>query len=70
MLSYAANHNRGAHFIDLKNEIDENILGILDEISHSVNDFFYGRYDIMCNSIEELKQGKNFVILGIQWLRG
>jgi hypothetical protein len=63
MLSYAANHNRGAHFIDLKNEIDERLMKILDEISHSVNDFFYGRYDIMCNSIEELKQGKNFVIL-------
>jgi len=63
MLSYAANHNRGAHFIDLKDEIDENILSILDGISHSVDDFFYGRYDIMCNSIEELKQGKNFVIL-------
>lgn len=63
MLSYAANHNRGALFIDLKNEIDERLLKILDEISHSVNDFFYGRYDIMCNSIEELKDGKNFVIL-------
>ncbi len=63
MLSYAANHNRGASFIDLKNEIDESIVTMLDEISHSVNDFFYGRYDIMCNSIEELKQGKKFVIL-------
>ena len=63
MLSYAANHNRGARFIDLKNEIDERLLNILDAISHSGNDFFYGRYDIMCNSIEELKEGKNFVIL-------
>ena len=63
MLSYAANHNRGASFIDLKNEIDESLVKILDEISLSINDFFYGRYDIMCNSIEELKQGKNFVIL-------
>lgn len=63
MLSYAANHNRGAHFIDLKNDIDENIVNILDEISLSINDFFYGRYDIMCNSLEELKQGKHFVIL-------
>ena len=63
MLSYAANHNRGARFIDLKNEIDKNLVSILDEISHSVNDFFYGRYDIMCNSIEELKLGKKFVIL-------
>jgi hypothetical protein len=63
MLSYAANHNRGARFIDLKNEIDENIVGILDNISIPINDFFYGRYDIMCNSLQELKQGKNFVIL-------
>ena len=63
ILSYAANHNRGAHFIDLKNEIDEKLLNILDGISHRINDFFYGRYDIMCNSIEEMKQGKNFIIL-------
>ena len=63
VFSHAANHNRGAKFIDLKHEIDENLLAILDEISHGINDFFYGRYDIMCNSIEELKQGKKFVIL-------
>lgn len=63
MLSHAANHNRGALFIDLKNEIDERLVDILDDISIHINDFFYGRYDIMCNSIEELKDGRNFVIL-------
>jgi hypothetical protein len=63
MLSYAANHNRGARFIDLKDEINENIVTILDKISLTIDDFFYGRYDIMCNSIEELKQGKGFLIL-------
>ena len=63
MLSYAANHNRGAHFIDLKEHIDEKLVSVFDKISLDVNDFFYGRYDIMCNSIEELKQGKNFAIL-------
>ncbi len=62
MLSYAANHNRGASFIDLKDEIDDQLINLLDGISHK-NDFFYGRYDIMCTSIRELKQGKNFVIL-------
>lgn len=62
MLSYAANHNRGASFIDLKDEIDERLTILLDGISFE-NDFFYGRYDIMCNSIEELREGKNFVIL-------
>ncbi len=63
MLSYAANHNRGASFIDLKDHIDGRLLSHFDAISHKINDFFYGRYDIMCNSIEDLKNGKNFTIL-------
>ena len=63
ILSYAANHNRGAHFIDLKSDISDNLISMLDEISHRINDFFYGRYDIMCNSIDDLKKGKNFIIL-------
>ncbi len=63
MLNYAANHNRGAHFINLVQQIDPKLVSVFDRISHSVNDFFYGRYDVMCNSIEELKDGKNFSIL-------
>ena len=63
MLSYAANHNRGAQFINLQNEIDDRLVSIFDKISISINDFFYGRYDILCASVEELKQGKNFSIL-------
>lgn len=63
ILSYAGNHNRGAHFIDLSSEINDDLVSMLDKISISINDFFYGRYDIMCQSVEDLKQGKNFVIL-------
>ena len=63
MLSYAANHNRGAQFIDLKQHIDDKLLAVFDDISLSVNDFFYGRYDIMCTNIPDLKLGKNFTIL-------
>lgn len=63
MLSYAANHNRGAQFVDLKNHINEELVQVFDKISLRINDFFYGRYDVMCNSIEELQQGKNFTIL-------
>jgi hypothetical protein len=63
VLSYAANHNRGAHFIDLKAFINDDLVSVFDKISVEINDFFYGRYDIMCNSIEELQQGKNFTIL-------
>ena len=63
MLSYAANHNRGAHFIDLKAHIDDKLVAIFDEISLGINDFFYGRYDIMCSNVEDFKNGKNFTIL-------
>ncbi len=63
MLSHAANHNRGAHFIDLGQHIDASLVAVFDNISNGINDFFYGRYDILCNSIEELKAGKNFSIL-------
>jgi hypothetical protein len=63
ILSYAANHNRGAHFVDLKDEIDDRLVTVFDSISHRIDDFFYGRYDIMCNSITELKEGRNFSIL-------
>ncbi|MEO6894237.1 MAG: hypothetical protein ABI136_04320 [Ginsengibacter sp.] len=63
ILSHAGNHNRGADFFDLSSEINDDLVAMLDKISLGINDFFYGRYDIMCHSIEDLKQGKSFVIL-------
>ncbi len=62
-LSYAGNHNRGAHFTNLHKEIDENLHKIFDGLSHYNGKFYYGRYDIKTTSIEDLKQGKNFSIL-------
>lgn len=62
-LSYAGNHNRGAHFTNLHREIDESIHRVFDSLSHYNNQFFYGRYDIKTESIEDLKNGKNFLIL-------
>jgi hypothetical protein len=62
-LSVAGNHNRGARFINLHNEIDQRITDVLDGLSNNENKFYYGRYDIKCASIEDLKQGKNFTIL-------
>lgn len=63
MLSYAANHNRGAQFINLQDQIDERLIAVFDKISLQINDFFYGRYDIMCSSVENLKKSINFSIL-------
>ncbi len=62
-LSYAGNHNRGARFTNLKDEIDEALHTVFDELSHYSKHFYYGRYDIKTTSIADLKAGKNFMIL-------
>ncbi|MDB5207507.1 MAG: hypothetical protein JWR72_2582 [Flavisolibacter sp.] len=61
ILAHAANLNRGAKFTDLKELIDEQLLSLFDPLSHRCQ-WYYGRYDLKCNSIEELKQGR-FIIL-------
>jgi hypothetical protein len=62
-LSYAGNHNRGARFISLYHLVDDKLLDVFDGLSHYTDKFYYGRYDIKCTSLEELKEGKNYSIL-------
>ncbi len=62
-LSYAGNHNQGAKFVNLCNEIDDRLRNQFDEISNECQSFYYGRYDLKCSSIDDLKAGKNFSIL-------
>lgn len=62
-LSWAANLSRGAKLVNLAHEADEKLLKVFDELSHYTKYFYYGRYDIKCKSIEDLKEGKNFSIL-------
>ena len=62
-LSYAGNHNRGARFISLAKEIDDQLLDVFDKLSMYSGQFYYGRYDIKCSSIAELKEGKNYSII-------
>ena len=40
VLCHAANHNRGTHFIDLKEHIDDGLLKTFDTISLQLNNFF------------------------------
>ncbi len=61
-LSYAGNHNRGAHFTNLHKEINPQMHDVFDELSHYTN-FFYGRYDIKTTSVDDLKEGKHFQII-------
>jgi hypothetical protein len=62
-LSYAGNHNRGARFINLFHLADDKLLKVFDDLSHYTDKFYYGRYDVKCTSLNDLKEGKNFSIL-------
>lgn len=57
LLTHAANLSRGATFSDFSSYIDDTLLKIFDVISHSAS-FYYGRYDIKCESVEVLKENR------------
>ena len=57
------NHVRGAMFLDYNHIVDEQLVNTFDVISKSIKGFYFGRYDLRCTSIEDLKQGKNIAIL-------
>jgi hypothetical protein len=62
-ISWVANLSRGARLISLANEKDEKLLAFFDKLSHGTKHLYYGRYDIKCKSIEDLKQGRHLSIL-------
>jgi hypothetical protein len=69
-LSQALNLSRGGKLVSLANQKDERLLKLFDELSHYSGHLYFGRYDIRCNSVEELKSGKNFKILELNGCGG
>ena len=77
VLSFASNRSQGGKIVTLSHEIDERLNARFDEISNHTKHFYYGRFDVKCLSVEDLKAGKNFAILefngagaGIQHIYG
>lgn len=57
------NHVLGAMFLNYNQIIDEELINTFDRISKQIPGFYFGRYDLRCTSIEDLKKGKNIAIL-------
>jgi hypothetical protein len=62
ILCQALNLSRGGKLISLEHEKDEKLLSVIDNLSRRGN-FYFGRYDIKCASIEALKNGNKFSVL-------
>ncbi len=62
-LSNALNQTRGGQLVSLAHEKDDRLLDVFDALSHYTENFYFGRYDIKCASVEDLKAGRNFTIL-------
>lgn len=63
LLNPAGNHNTGAKFVNLNHEIDQQLCDVFDGISNEAGQFYFGRYDLKCTSLDDLKNGKNIFIL-------
>lgn len=57
------NHARGAKFLDLTHLADAQLNQMIDHLAKQIDGFYYGRMDIRYDTIELLRQGKNFSII-------
>ncbi len=64
-LSAIGNHCKGAKFMNGNTLIDEDMRKVFDQISLQLEGIYFCRYDLKYESMEDLKQGKNFKILEI-----
>lgn len=65
ILSEIGNHARGTQFINGNEYIDTQLEKTFNDLSKRIPGFNYGRYDIKYNTLEELKEGKNFKFLEV-----
>ena len=59
------NHARGAKFLDASDWIDDELTETIDGVCKQVKDFYFGRLDIRYNTLDELKQGRNFSVIEV-----
>ncbi|OXG08655.1 hypothetical protein BC749_106271 [Flavobacterium araucananum] len=57
------NHARGAKFLDGSDLITKKLTAMINEIATQIPEFYFGRFDIMYNTLEELERGENFQIV-------
>lgn len=57
------NHCRGTMFLNGNKYIDEKLNAVFNEVAVQMGDIYYGRFDMKCQSIEDLKNGQGFMVM-------
>ncbi len=57
------NHCKGTKFLSNQHEIDATLSKAINLLASQIPDFYFGRFDLKCKSIEDIKSLKNFKIL-------
>ena len=57
------NHSRGTTFLDENRAIDKQLSETFNMIADDIEGFYFGRFDLRCRSMDDLRQGLHFKIL-------
>ena len=57
------NHSRGTTFLNGNHHIDSKLVKVFDKIAVQMEGIHYGRFDIKCENVELLREGKAFKVL-------
>ena len=64
-LNFAGNHAQGTIFLNGNDAITPEMAAVFDEIVRALGEFYYGRFDIRYDSLEQLQRGEGFSIIEV-----
>lgn len=70
ILEAIGNHNLGTKFKNGNHLLDDKLLEVFDELSHNMNGFYFGRFDIKVKSLRNIKLKKEYKIIEVNGVGG
>ncbi len=62
VLEEIGNHNRGTTFLNVSHRVNDSLCKTFDRLASSLKGWYFGRFDVRCNSFEDLVQGRFKVV--------
>ncbi len=57
------NHCRGTRFLNGNHHIDTALTAVFDAVARQMEGIHYGRFDLKCRSVEDLRKGDGFMVM-------